>query len=61
VGFFRICWNAEIHEGIETNVFPDLIAMNALYRPGIAYIPSFVKGKMGKRRLFMTLRPVKNY
>jgi DNA polymerase-3 subunit alpha len=27
--------------------------MNALYRPGpIAYIPSFVKGKMGKRRLF---------
>jgi hypothetical protein len=35
--------------------------MNALYRPGIAYIPSFVKGKMGKRRLFMTLRPVKNY
>jgi DNA polymerase-3 subunit alpha len=36
--------------------------MNALYRPGpIAYIPSFVKGKMGKRKLFMTLRPVKNY
>jgi hypothetical protein len=29
--------------------------------PRIAYIPSFVKGKMGKRRLFMTLRPVKNY
>jgi DNA polymerase-3 subunit alpha len=29
--------------------FPDLIAMNALYRPGpIAYIPSFVKGKMGR-------------
>jgi DNA polymerase-3 subunit alpha len=28
-----------------------------LYRPGpIAYIPSFVKGKMGKRKLFMTLR-----
>jgi DNA polymerase-3 subunit alpha len=33
----------------EANVFPDLIAMNALYRPGpIAYIPSFVKGKMGR-------------
>jgi DNA polymerase-3 subunit alpha len=33
--------------------------MNALYRPGpIAYIP-FCKRKMGKRRLFMTLRPVK--
>jgi DNA polymerase-3 subunit alpha len=46
---------------LKPTVFPDLIAMNALYRPGpIAYIPSFVKGKMGKR-LFMTLRPVKNY
>jgi DNA polymerase-3 subunit alpha len=33
--------------------------MNALYRPGpIAYI-EFCKGKNGKRRLFMTLRPVK--
>jgi DNA polymerase-3 subunit alpha len=40
---------------LKPTVFPDL--MNALYRPGpIAYIPSFVKGKMGKRRLFMTLR-----
>jgi DNA polymerase-3 subunit alpha len=35
---------------LKPTVFPDLIAMNALYRPGIAYIPSFVK--MGKRRLF---------
>jgi DNA polymerase III alpha subunit len=34
--------------------------MNALYRPGpIAYIPSFVKGKMG-RGDYLTLRPVKN-
>jgi DNA polymerase-3 subunit alpha len=42
--------------------FPDLIAMNALYRPGpIAYIPSFVKRKTVKKRLFMTLMPAKNY
>jgi DNA polymerase III alpha subunit len=49
----------KIYEGIET-VFPDLIAMNALYRPGpIAYIPSFQA--KNKKRLFMTLMPAKNY
>jgi DNA polymerase III alpha subunit len=39
----------------------DLIAMNALYRPDHCLYPEFCKEKMGKRRLFMTLRPVKNY
>ena len=34
---------------LKPTVFPDLIAMNALYRPGpIAYIPSFVKRKNGE-------------
>jgi DNA polymerase-3 subunit alpha len=52
----------KVYEGIETNGFSDLIAMNALYRPGpIAYIPSFVKRKTVVKRLFMTLMPAKNY
>jgi DNA polymerase-3 subunit alpha len=47
---------------LKPTVFPDLIAMNALYRPGpIVYIPSFVKRKTVKKRLFMTLMPAKNY
>jgi len=34
---------------LKPNVFPDLIAMNALYRPGpMAYIPSFIKRKHGE-------------
>ena len=34
---------------LKPTVFEDLIAMNALYRPGpLAYIPSFVKRKNGK-------------
>jgi DNA polymerase-3 subunit alpha len=34
---------------LKPTVFSDLIAMNALYRPGpIAYIPSFVKRKTVK-------------
>ena len=34
---------------LKPTVFPDLIAMNALYRPGpIAYIPSFVRRKNGE-------------
>jgi len=36
---------------LKPTVFPDLIAMNALYRPGpIAYIPSFIKRKNGEER-----------
>ncbi len=34
---------------LKPTVFPDLIAMNALYRPGpIAYIPSFIRRKNGE-------------
>jgi hypothetical protein len=51
----------QIHEGIANGSLFPFNSMNALCPGPIAYIPSFVKGKMGKRRLFMTLRPVKNY
>ena len=37
---------------LNPTVFPDLIAMNALYRPGpIAYIPSFIKRKNGEEEI----------
>ncbi|TDE01596.1 DNA polymerase III subunit alpha [Flavobacterium hiemivividum] len=41
---------------LKPTVFPDLIAMNALYRPGpIAYIPSFVKRKNGEEEIIYDL------
>ncbi len=41
---------------LKPTVFPDLIAMNALYRPGpIAYIPSFVKRKNGEEDIVYDL------
>ncbi|WDE95623.1 DNA polymerase III subunit alpha [Lentisphaera profundi] len=37
---------------LQPTVFPDLIAMNALYRPGpIAYIPSFIERKHGREEI----------
>ncbi len=37
---------------LKPTVFGDLIAMNALYRPGpIAYIPSFIKRKNGEEEI----------
>lgn len=37
---------------LKPTVFGDLIAMNALYRPGpIAYIPSFIKRKNGEEKI----------
>ena len=37
---------------LQPSVFPDLIAMNALYRPGpIAYIPSFIERKHGREEI----------
>jgi DNA polymerase-3 subunit alpha len=41
---------------LKPTVFPDLIAMNAVIPPGPIAISEFCKRKMGKRRLFMTLR-----
>ena len=41
---------------LKPTVFPDLIAMNALYRPGpIAYIPSFIKRKNGEEEIIYDL------
>ena len=41
---------------LKPTVFPDLIAMNALYRPGpIAYIPSFVQRKNGEEEIVYDL------
>ena len=41
---------------LKPTVFPDLIAMNALYRPGpIAYIPSFIKRKNGEEEIVYDL------
>ena len=41
---------------LKPTVFPDLIAMNALYRPGpIAYIPSFVRRKNGEEEIVYDL------
>ena len=41
---------------LKPTVFPDLIAMNALYRPEpIAYIPSFVKRKNGEEEIIYDL------
>ncbi len=41
---------------LKPTVFGDLIAMNALYRPGpIAYIPSFVKRKNGEEEILYDL------
>ncbi|HAH53748.1 MAG TPA: DNA polymerase III subunit alpha, partial [Flavobacterium sp.] len=41
---------------LKPTVFPDLIAMNALYRPGpIAYIPSFVRRKNGEEPIVYDL------
>jgi len=41
---------------LKPTVFPDLIAMNALYRPGpIAYIPSFIKRKNGEEPIVYDL------
>jgi DNA polymerase-3 subunit alpha len=41
---------------LKPTFFPDLIAMNALYRPGpIAYIPSFVKRKNGEEEIIYDL------
>ncbi|MBY0245548.1 MAG: DNA polymerase III subunit alpha [Sphingobacteriaceae bacterium] len=43
-------------KNLKPTVFEDLIAMNALYRPGpIAYIPSFIKRKNGEEEIVYDL------
>jgi len=47
---------------LKPTVFADLIAMNALYRPGpIAYIPSFVRRKHGTEEIQYDLDDMKEY
>jgi DNA polymerase III subunit alpha len=47
---------------LKPTVFADLIAMNALYRPGpLAYIPSFIKRKHGTEPITYDLGDMKEY
>jgi DNA polymerase-3 subunit alpha len=54
--------NAKIHEDLKPTVFNDLIAMNALYRPGpLEYIPSFVRRKNGEEEIKYDLEACEEY
>ena len=47
---------------LKPNVFEDLIAMNALYRPGpLEYIPSFVRRKNGQEEITYDLPVMEQY
>jgi DNA polymerase-3 subunit alpha len=47
---------------LKPNVFDDLIAMNALYRPGpLEYIPSFVRRKNGQEEITYDLPAMEQY
>ena len=47
---------------LKPTVFADLIAMNALYRPGpLEYIPSFIKRKHGLEEIVYDLEATKEY
>jgi DNA polymerase-3 subunit alpha len=47
---------------LKPDKFDDLIAMNALYRPGpIAYIPEFIERKHGKKDVVYDLEDMKEY
>ena len=47
---------------LKPNVFADLIAMNALYRPGpLEYIPSFVNRKHGEEKITYDLPEMEEY
>ncbi|SHN24676.1 DNA polymerase-3 subunit alpha [Cyclobacterium lianum] len=47
---------------LKPTVFADLIAMNALYRPGpLEYIPSFIKRKHGTEEIAYDLADMKEY
>ncbi len=47
---------------LKPNKFDDLIAMNALYRPGpMEYIPNFIKRKHGKEKIIYDLPEMEEY
>lgn len=49
-------------QGLKPTVFADLIAMNALYRPGpLQYIPDFIDRKHGKQEITYDLADMEEY
>lgn len=49
-------------KALKPTVFADLIAMNALYRPGpLEYIPDFIKRKHGEQEIIYDLEDCKEY
>ena len=49
-------------QGLKPSVFADLIAMNALYRPGpLQYIPDFIDRKHGKQEITYDLADMEEY
>src|SRR5690606_10513311 len=47
---------------LKPTVFDDLIAMNALYRPGpMEYIPSFIARKQGREKIAYDLDDMEEY
>ncbi len=49
-------------KNLKPNKFEDLIAMNALYRPGpMDYIPSFINRKLGKEKINYDLPEMEEY
>ncbi len=49
-------------QGLKPSVFGDLIAMNALYRPGpLQYIPDFIDRKHGKQEITYDLADMEEY
>lgn len=49
-------------QDLKPNMFEDLIAMNALYRPGpLQYIPEFIARKHGKQKIIFDLPEMEEY
>ena len=63
LGFFNMnLQHAKAYEGPKPTVFDDLIAMNALYRPGpMEYIPSFIRRKHGEEEIEYDLPAMEEY
>ena len=49
-------------QALKPDKFEDLIAMNALYRPGpMEYIPNFINRKHGKEKIYYDLPDMEEY
>ena len=64
VGIFQyesLCMQKYLRD-LKPTIFEDLIAMNALYRPGpLEYIPSFVRRKNGQEKIQYDFPEMENY